>query len=76
MEKLANAGGYSCAGFAGVLLRLCAILTNAAVERRFSAAALDQTALRNRLSPATLEKLLRVGVVKEGDDDEDSCSDF
>ena len=58
VEKLASAG-YSCAGFAGVFLRLCAVPTsNAAV-------------LRNRLSAATLEKLLRMGGVKEEGDGEE-----
>lgn len=75
VEKLATTGGYSCAGFAAILYRLCAVPpSNAAVERRFSAAALEQTALRNRLSAETLEKLLRVGGVKEEQDDEEDCA--
>ena len=70
VEKLASMGGYTSAGFAITLSRLCAVPTsNAAVERRFSAAAIEQTALRNRLSPETLEKLLRVGSFKQQDDE-------
>ena len=69
--NLASTGGYSCTGFVKFLFRLCAIPTsNAAVERRFSAAALEQTALRNRLSATTMEKLLRVGALKEESDKE------
>ena len=69
--ELGQHGGYSCTGFVKFLFRLCAIPTsNAAVERRFSAAALEQTALRNRLSATTMEKLLRVGALKEESDKE------
>ena len=63
--NLASTGGYSCTGFVKFLFRLPT--SNAAVERRFSAAALEQTALRNRLSATTMEKLLRVGALKESD---------
>ena len=59
--------------FADMMLRFCSCPTsNAAVERRFSAAALDQTALRNRLGANTMEKLLRVTSIKENTDDFDN----
>ena len=52
--------------FADMMLHFCSCPTsNAAVERKFSAAALDQTALRNRLGASTMEKLLRVTSIKE-----------
>ena len=54
--------------FCQIMLRFCACPTsNAAVERKFSAASLDQTKLRNRLKAETMEKLLRVSSLKEGE---------
>ena len=56
--------------FADYMLRLAAIPTsNAAVERKFSGAALEQTALRNRMKTETLAKLLRVSATQESLDD-------
>ena len=56
--------------FADMMLRFCSCPTsNAAVERKFSSAALDQTALRNRLEPSTMEKLLRVSTIRTKKED-------